>query len=76
MNLMKIVNYRSAKAFYIVEYHTDKTFVATLEKYLGDNNHMPPKKVTFIKNNVSPKVGAPNASPSLIEDVNKALSKK
>ena len=45
MNQVKIVYYKSAEAYYTVE-NNSQAFVATLEKYLGDNQHMPPRKVT------------------------------
>ena len=75
MNLMKIVNYKSAKAFYKVEYNNDRSFVATLEKYMGDDAQMPPRKVSFIKD-TSPTTCKKQQTPSLLEDVTKAVTKK
>jgi len=72
MNLMKIVSYKSAKAFYFVEYHTDQTFIATLEKYMGDAHNMPPKTVTFIKQGQNLRPGA----HSLLEDVTNAVGNR
>lgn len=75
MNLMKIVNYKSAKAFYKVEYNNDRSFVATLEKYMGDDNQMPPRKVSFIKDTTHPAYNK-QQKPSLLDDVTKAVTKK
>lgn len=74
MNQVKIVYYKSAEAYYTVE-NNSQAFVATLEKYLGDNQHMPPRKVTYLK---SKNFAAPNSalSTSLLEDVSRATSKK
>lgn len=74
MNQVKKVYYKSAEAYYTVE-NSHHAFVATLEKYLGDNQHMPPRKVTFLK---SENFTANNASlaSSLLADVSRATSKK
>ena len=71
---MKIVYYKSAEAYYTVE-NNSQAFVATLEKYTGDNQHMPPRKVTYLK---SKNFTALNTalSTSLLEDVSRATSKK
>jgi hypothetical protein len=75
MTQMRIVNYKSAMAFYKVAFNNDQTFVATLEKYLGDNNNMPPKKVTYLKaGTLLP--GNTRFSSSLLDDVSRATGKR
>ena len=74
MNQMKIVNYKSAKAYYNVE-SNGQSFVATLKKYMGDDHHMPPRRVTYLKNGNATNRNLPYAT-SLLEDVSRATSKR
>ena len=74
MNQVKIVYYKSAKAYYTVE-SDGRSSVATLEKYMGDNSHMPPRRVTYLKTAHKPAPGH-RFSNSLLEDVSRATAKK
>lgn len=74
MNQVKIVYYKSAEAYYTVE-NNSQAFVATLEKYLGDNQHMPPRKVTYLKSKNFTTLNTA-FSTSLLDDVNRATTKK
>ncbi|MGV3658071.1 MAG: hypothetical protein ACO1NX_08955 [Chitinophagaceae bacterium] len=75
MAQLKIVNYKSAKAYYKVESNNDLTFEATLEKYMGDGSHMPPRKVTYIKKPAFFSCNPPFA-PTLLDDVNRLTCKR
>jgi len=74
MNQVKIVYYKSAKAYYRVEsnIHLD---VATLTKYTGNNAHKPPRKVTYIKDRSFTSFNLQH-SASLLEDVIRATAKR
>lgn len=76
MNLMKIVNYKNARAFYIVEYRKDKTFVATLHQYQGEAAHTPPRSIAYLKNNRSAADSLQEKKPSLLEDVANSFPRK
>ncbi len=75
MNQMKIVNYKSAKAYYKVESNNEITFEATLEKYLGDGRHMPPRKVTYIKKPAFYS-GSQPFTPTLLDDVSRVICRR
>ncbi len=48
MERKSIVNYKGARAYYDIK-KDEKYFIATLEKYTGNSEEMPPRSVIFIK---------------------------
>lgn len=66
MSYQEIVTYKSAQAYYNIKVENKNTVVAELQQYLGKQEHMPPKKVVYIKSE------APYTS-SLLNDLANAI---
>ena len=81
----RIVNYKGARAYYDIN-KEENVFIATLEKYTGDQTQRPPRSVIFIKENgghlgtlgrVKGEHGLLNllGNSSLLDDISSALDK-